>query len=149
MPEIVAIFSCQSLRFSISLKYSASTEKSPQPGHHVGWSAASSFLVSGLRSPAGAGAGGTPLVVAGTFGRGISVAGALIIGRYVNVKWSCSKFAQTGGNIGFGAFEDFLHFPGEAVRFVDADDLRVAIARAKQGGQLAIAVKAFVVHFDH
>ena len=29
-------FSCHSLRFSISLKYSASTEKSPQPGHHVG-----------------------------------------------------------------------------------------------------------------
>ena len=32
----------------MSLKYSANTEKSPQPGHHVGLSAASSFLVSGF-----------------------------------------------------------------------------------------------------
>src|ERR1035438_8125302 len=52
MPEIVVIFSCHSLRFSISLKYSASTEKSPQPGHHVGWSATMSFRVMALRSPA-------------------------------------------------------------------------------------------------
>src|SRR6516162_10330418 len=51
MPEIVVIFSCHSLRFSINLKYSASTEKSPQPGHHVGWSAAISFFVRPLRSP--------------------------------------------------------------------------------------------------
>src|ERR1041384_3064499 len=50
MPAMVVIFSCQSLRFSMSLKYSASTEKSPQPGHHVGWSAASSFFVRPLRS---------------------------------------------------------------------------------------------------
>ena len=34
----------------MSLKYSANTEKSPQPGHHVGLSAASSFLVSGFLS---------------------------------------------------------------------------------------------------
>src|SRR5690606_3312248 len=30
--------------------YRASTEKSPQPGHQVGWSAETSFLVSPLRS---------------------------------------------------------------------------------------------------
>ena len=36
MPATVVIFSCHILRFSISLKYSASTEKSPQPGHQVG-----------------------------------------------------------------------------------------------------------------
>src|SRR5271170_2942755 len=53
MPATVVIFSCQILRFSINLKYSASTEKSPQPGHHVGWSAASSFLVRPLRSVEG------------------------------------------------------------------------------------------------
>src|SRR5580704_14129879 len=57
MPATVVIFSCHILRFSISLKYSASTEKSPQPGHHVGWSAAISFLVSPLRSPDGGGVG--------------------------------------------------------------------------------------------
>src|ERR1700744_5683390 len=50
MPATVVIFSCHILRFSISLKYSARTEKSPQPGHHVGWSAAISFLVKPLRS---------------------------------------------------------------------------------------------------
>src|ERR1700679_1269460 len=50
MPATVVIFSCHILRFSISLKYSASTEKSPQPGHQVGWSAAISFLVRPLRS---------------------------------------------------------------------------------------------------
>src|ERR1700722_1976600 len=50
MPATVVIFSCHILRFSINLKYSASTEKSPQPGHQVGWSAASSFLVRPLRS---------------------------------------------------------------------------------------------------
>src|SRR5271157_2971275 len=50
MPATVVIFSCHSFRFSINLKYRASTEKSPQPGHHVGWSAASSFLVRPLRS---------------------------------------------------------------------------------------------------
>jgi hypothetical protein len=61
MPAMVVIFSCHSLRFSISLKYSASTEKSPQPGHHVGWSAAISFLVRPLRSAGGGGADGAML----------------------------------------------------------------------------------------
>src|ERR1017187_8275301 len=51
MPEMVVIFSCHSLRFSISLKYRARTEKSPQPGHHVGWSATISLRVRPGRSP--------------------------------------------------------------------------------------------------
>src|SRR5580698_2763863 len=63
MPATVVIFSCHILRFSISLKYSASTEKSPQPGHQVGWSAAISFLVRPLRSPGGSGAAGTGLAI--------------------------------------------------------------------------------------
>src|SRR5450756_1680772 len=72
MPAIVVIFSCHILRFSISLKYSASTEKSPQPGHHVGWSAAISFLVSPLRSPSGG-------VVVLTAGTGLAIKVSLII----------------------------------------------------------------------
>ena len=36
MPATVVIFSCHIFRFSMSLKYSARTEKSPQPGHQVG-----------------------------------------------------------------------------------------------------------------
>src|ERR1051325_1051896 len=79
MPATVVIFSCQILRFSISLKYSASTEKSPQPGHQVGWSAAMSFLVSGLRSGSSAVAEGAPLATAGTFPRwGISIVSFIV-----------------------------------------------------------------------
>src|ERR1039457_7218824 len=63
MPETVVIFSCRSLRFSINLKYNASTEKSPQPGHHVGWSAATSFLVRPLRSSVAGKAGATTEVI--------------------------------------------------------------------------------------
>ena len=59
------------------------------------------------------------------------------------------QFAQAGGDVGLGAFEDFLHLPGQAVGLVDAADLRVAIAGAQQAGELAVAVKAFVVHLHH
>src|SRR3974390_1577327 len=82
MPEMVVIFSCHILRFSINLKYSASTEKSQQPGHQVGWSAAMFFLVKGLRSAPGVTATaplvGAPLVGAGGLVRGSSVTGALM-----------------------------------------------------------------------
>src|ERR1700746_3563047 len=73
MPEIVVILSCHSLRFSINLKYKARTEKSPQPGHQVGWSAAISFLLSGL-GPAGAAGAAIPLPDC----RGRSTVGELI-----------------------------------------------------------------------
>ena len=35
------------------------------------------------------------------------------------------------GDVGFGAFENVLHLPGEAVGFVDALDFWVAIARTQ------------------
>src|ERR1017187_9646667 len=123
MPAIVVIFSCRSLRFSISLKYSASTEKSPQPGHHVGWSAATSFLVSPLRSSTGG-------VVVLTAGLAIKV--SLIDNWRLKL-----NFAQAGGDVGFGAFENFLHLPGEAVGLVDALDFRVAITGAQNRTELA------------
>src|ERR1051326_265337 len=74
MPATVVIFSCHIFRFSISLKYSASTEKSPQPGHHVGWSATISFLVNPLRSADGETTATSPLPLRG----GTSVTGALM-----------------------------------------------------------------------
>src|ERR1017187_6416554 len=105
MPEIVVIFSCHSLRFSISLKYSASTEKSPQPGHHVGWSATISLRVRPGRSPV---AGFGALMVT----TGFSVKVWLII-------FSCLKLFL---RFGFYEFDDFLHLPGEPVGLVDALD---------------------------
>src|SRR6266581_7976649 len=63
MPATVVIFSCHILRFSMSLKYSASTEKSPQPGHQVGLSAANSFLLKPLRSDAGSVGVGTEVIL--------------------------------------------------------------------------------------
>src|SRR6185312_4923057 len=134
MPATVVIFSCHILRFSINLKYSASTEKSPQPGHHVGWSAAISFFVSPLRS---SGAGTETIFPATRFG--VSVKVSLIKIRL--------KFVHSGGDVALRAFEDFFHFKGEAVGFVDAANFRVAIARAQQLSELAKTVKSFVVHF--
>src|SRR5580693_7896550 len=86
IPAMVVIFSCHSLRFSISLKYSASTEKSPQPGHHVGWSADISFLVRPLRSPfvAGAGAGAAVMFPPRW---GISVMGELIFNSFLYLNY--------------------------------------------------------------
>src|SRR5215475_3917371 len=78
MPATVVIFSCHNLRFSISLKYNASTEKSPQPGHHVGWSAAISFLVRPFRSVEAAGVAET---LGTLFERGVSIAGTLICNK--------------------------------------------------------------------
>ena len=49
MPATVVIFSCAILALLDQLEEDASTEKSPQPGHQVGWSAAISFLVSVAR----------------------------------------------------------------------------------------------------
>src|SRR6516164_5073068 len=119
MPATVVIFSCHILRFSISLKYSASTEKSPQPGHHVGWSAAISFLVRPLRSPLAA-AGG---VTTAGLPAGFSIKAWLImIWSLKRGKGSISEFAQSGGQVGLGAFEDLLHLPSEAVGLVDALD---------------------------
>src|ERR1700733_10355815 len=134
MPPTVEIFSCHILRFSISLKYSASTEKSPQPGHHVGWSAAISFLVRPLRSPGKAGAVTEVMFPARS---GVSVVAVIVLK---------SQFAQSGGDVGFGAFENFLHLPGEAVGLVDALDFRVAITGAQQRPKLAETVKSLVIH---
>ena len=151
MPEMVVIFSCHSLRFSISLKYSARTEKSPQPGHQVGWSAAISFLVSGLRS-----------VAARRRRPGSRLAGAVAVVRRVRFSSrSCAHKSVNrlekavtacgcpAANVRAGAVEDFFHFPGQAVGLVDAADPGVAEAGAQQAGQLAVAVEALVVHFHH
>src|SRR3984957_6189487 len=127
MPATVVIFSCHILRFSISLKYSASTEKSPQPGHHVGWSAAISFLVRPLRSP---------LVDAGTAVMLTAAVGTLVKEKLIYVK-GCLKllFAQSRRNVGAGFFNDLLDLEGQAVAFVDASDFRVAVAGAEQAGE--------------
>src|SRR5262245_39082040 len=119
MPEIVVIFSCQSLRFSISLKCKARTEKSPQPGHHVGWSAVISFRVSALRSVdvAGAaevaGAAGVP-VPALFAALGFSITGALI--KSIQYRVSLSKFTEPFRDARSGTLQDLLHLPGETVR---------------------------------
>src|SRR5665213_4012990 len=102
-------------------------EKSPQPGHHVGWSAETSFFVRGLRSAGGSGA--------------VRMVDSLIN----NLK---SKFADGGGDVGFGAFQNFAHTPGQAVGFGQAADFWVAITGAQQTAKLAVTVEAFVVHFD-
>src|SRR6266704_1778984 len=61
---------------------------------------------------------------------------------------SILQFAQSGGHVGFGAFEDFLHLPSEAVGLVDALDLRIAITGAQNRSELAEAVKSLVIHLD-
>src|ERR1035437_1672269 len=130
MPEMVVIFSCHSLRFSISLKYSASTEKSPQPGHHVGWSATISLRVRPLRSP-----------VAGS--------GALMVTTGFSIKVWLIKFRwlKLFTRFIFHQFENFLHLPSQAVGLVDALNFRVAIAGAQNCSKLAVAVKPLVIHF--
>src|SRR5687767_14405729 len=45
------------------------------------------------------------------------------------------------------AVENFPHLPRQAVRLVDAANLRVAITRAQQLRELSVAVKALVVQF--
>ncbi len=45
------------------------------------------------------------------------------------------------------SFEDFFHAECQAVGLCEAADFRVAIARPQDGRQLAVAVKALVVHF--
>src|SRR5208282_156899 len=83
MPAMVVIFSCHIFRFSISLKYSASTEKSPQPGHHVGWSAAISFFVRPLRSSvAGGGGVATAARLPARIGVSVKVSFMLMIRRF-------------------------------------------------------------------
>src|SRR5262249_48957526 len=57
-------------------------------------------------------------------------------------------FAQTGRDVCFDAFENFADTEGETVGLGQAADLRIAEARAKQAAELAIAIQAFVVHFD-
>src|SRR5476649_2435201 len=112
MPATVVIFSCHILRFSINLKYSASTEKSPQPGHHVGWSAAISFLVSHLRSSVAGNVDAATKVMLPVC-PGVSVKVWLITNGGLN-------FAQSGGDVFLGAFENILHLPRQAIGFVDA-----------------------------
>src|SRR5271155_1956182 len=114
MPATVVIFSCQILRFSISLKYSASTEKSPQPGHHVGWSAAISFLVRPLRSPLADCVGALTTAMLPALRSGSSVVRVLMVLRklfFVAGQHTC-------------AVEDFLHLPRQAVGFIDAANFR-------------------------
>src|SRR5580704_4445594 len=130
IPATVVIFSCHILRFSISLKYSASTEKSPQPGHQVGWSAASSFLVRPLRSVDG-GALTTAVAADGS----VTVWLIIFAGRKLFT------------NFVFHVFEDFPHLPGETVGLIDALDLRVAIAGTQHGAELAVTVKSLVIVF--
>src|SRR5580692_12675023 len=86
MPATVVIFSCHILRFSISLKYSASTEKSPQPGHHVGWSAAISFLVRPLRSPLADCVGALTTAMLPALRSGISVVRVLMVVWTIEIK---------------------------------------------------------------
>src|SRR5260370_22625045 len=66
------------------------------------------------------------------------------------MRWGSAAlpFAQAGGDIDVGAFEDIPDFPSQAVGFVDAANLRVAKAGAEQAAQLPVTVQAFVVHFD-
>src|SRR5437773_3683886 len=109
MPAMVVTFSCQSLRFSMSLKYSASTEKSPQPGHQVGWSAASSFLVSPLRWSAGSTGEGT-LRMFPAVRLGISVFVSLMV---------FLELSHSARHMALGALEDVLHSPSQAVGLVD------------------------------
>jgi len=48
-----------------------------------------------------------------------------------------------------GAIENFLHLPGEAVGFVDAANLGIAVSgRAQHLRELAVAVETFVVQLD-
>src|ERR1017187_7878754 len=79
MPAMVVIFSCHILRFSMSLKYNASTEKSPQPGHHVGWSAAISFFVRPMRSSVAGGGVATAARLLARTGVSVKVSLMLII----------------------------------------------------------------------
>jgi len=61
------------------------------------------------------------------------------------------------GQRGFGrlfeflvhAIHDFAHFERQTVGLVDAADLVVAESRAQKPGELAVAVKSFVVDLDH
>src|SRR5271170_5918640 len=110
MPATVVIFSCHILRFSISLKYSARTEKSPQPGHHVGWSAAISFLVRPLRSPLADCVGALTTAMLPALRSGISVVRVLMVLRKL--------FFVAGQHA--GAIQDFFNFPRQGVGFVDA-----------------------------
>src|SRR6266568_4466037 len=56
------------------------------------------------------------------------------------------EFAQAGRNVGLGAFEDFLDLPSEAIGLVDATNLGITKARAEQAGELAVTVKALIIH---
>src|SRR5712691_632517 len=47
------------------------------------------------------------------------------------------------------AFQNFFYAKGETVGFGHAFDLRFAITRAQNGGELAEPVNALVVHLDH
>src|SRR5580704_10044445 len=134
MPATVVIFSCTNLRFSISLKYSARTEKSPQPGHHVGWSAAISFLVRPLRSllVAGVGAGAGAMLP--------PRAGISVMDELINYALKL-LFAQPRGDVGVGLFDDFFDLESQSVGFVDAADLRIAVSGAQQARKLAVAVE--------
>ena len=46
------------------------------------------------------------------------------------------------------AFQNFFHAEGQTVGLGEAFDLRLAIAGAEDGGELAVAVNALVVHLD-
>src|SRR5205809_7062058 len=114
MPATVVTFSCHIFRFSISLKYSASTEKSPQPGHQVGWSAASSFFVNPLRSEAGnAGAlGGFTATL--PFRGEISVTGELMFSKALICCYTEIVFlmlAQSRCHISLRSAAAILHLP--------------------------------------
>src|SRR6185503_20032494 len=58
------------------------------------------------------------------------------------------QFAQPFAHVGVRALENVLHFPGQTVGLVNAPNLRIAIARPEQTGELAVAIQTLVIHFD-
>src|SRR5215510_12620808 len=59
-----------------------------------------------------------------------------------------SKFSQAGRDIGAGAFKNLLYPPGQAIGFVNSTNFGIAIAGTQETCKLAVAIQAFVIHFD-
>src|SRR6478672_9441497 len=111
-----------------------STAKSPQPGHHVGWSAVRAFLVRRFGST---GAGAAAGAVVG--------AGATVVDMGKRIKGQTSTVIE---NTRSGIARHHLLHPGynfadavgETIGFADGLDARVRISGAQERGELAMAV---------
>src|SRR5208283_1897135 len=112
--------------------------KSPQPGHHVGWSATRSFFVYLGRSVSL-----------------ISLTSRFFASAIIRIPSGKSGLRQGG----FGGFlESLVHaiqnladLERQTVGLVDPDDLVVTESCSKNAGQLTVAIQSLVVelHYEH